>query len=469
MIKIYNSLTKNKQEFVPVDKNSVKFYACGVTVYDDCHIGHSRSLYIFDVIYRYLEFKGYKVDFVRNITDIDDKIINKSKQLGISWRQVADKYIEHYKKDLESLELKPVSCQPKATENISEMVDYIKQLIEKGYAYQTDTGVYFSVRKFSDYGKLSGQKIDDILASGRISSDENKKDPLDFALWKVSKEGEPSWGSPWGKGRPGWHIECSVMSQKYLKRDTLDIHGGGRDLIFPHHENEAAQAESLSGKNFANYWLHHGLLTIEGQKMSKSLGNFVKISEVLEKYSPDILKLFYLQAHYSSSIDFSWQKMEEAKKAYQHIKILKEKLEKYFKNKDLKEVDVSEVSDKANSYKQQFIQAMDDDFNMPRGLAVLFDLVNQANGELMKEDKDKDKILLSYKQILDSLTGIFGFSFSKKELVGIDNSQIEALIAKRNQCRKEKRFDQADQIRKDLLDKGVILEDTKEGTLWRRN
>lgn len=468
MIKIYNSLTKKKQEFIPVEKNHVKFYACGVTVYDDCHIGHGRSLYIFDVIYRYLEFRGYKVKFVRNITDIDDKIINKSRQLGISWKEVADKYIGHYRKDLENLELKPINCQPKATENIKEMINYIKQLIEKEYAYQTDTGVYFSVRKFSQYGKLSGQKIDDILASGRISADENKKDPLDFALWKASKQGEPSWESPWGKGRPGWHIECSVMSQKYLDCETLDIHGGGRDLIFPHHENEAAQAESLSGKNFANYWLHHGLLTIEGEKMSKSLGNFVKISDVLNRYPADVLKLFYLQAHYSSAIDFSWAKMEEAKKAYQHIKILKEKLENYLQGKkDQKEI--SEENDKIKDYRKQFSEVMDDDFNMPKGLAVLFDLINQANKKFAeKASNKKDKSLAGYRQILAKMTNIFGFSFSKKEAAEINSGQINKLIEKRNQCRTEKNFKKADQIRDELAGKGIILEDSKEGTGWRR-
>jgi cysteinyl-tRNA synthetase len=468
MVKIYNSLTKEKQKFEPIQKGIVKMYTCGVTVYDDCHIGHARSLCVFDVIRRYLEFRGYEVNFIRNITDIDDKIINRANKLEVSWKDLSDKYIKRYRKDLERLELKTVTFEPKATENIEAMIDYIKRLIDKGYAYITDTGVYFEVRKFKQYGKLSGQKIDDIRSSVRIKSDENKRDPLDFALWKITKESNPSWDSPWGKGRPGWHIECSVMSQKYLDTDTLDIHGGGRDLIFPHHENEIAQAESLSGKSFANYWLHHGLLTINLQKMSKSLGNFVKISQVLEKHSADVLKLFYFQAHYSSSIDFSWQNLEEAKKAYEHIKILKEKLENYLSGKNVNKELIFETSSDYQEYKEKFIKAMDDDFNMPRGLAVLFDLINKANGTLISDDKDKDKKLTSYKLILDQITDVFGFSFAKKKLIGISKDEIEHFIALRNQYRKKKQFDKSDQIRNQLLAKGIVLEDSKEKTIWRR-
>ncbi|MCF7886789.1 MAG: cysteine--tRNA ligase [Candidatus Omnitrophica bacterium] len=468
MVKIYNSLTKEKQKFEPIQKEVVKMYTCGVTVYDDCHIGHARSLCVFDVIRRYLEFRGYEVNFIRNITDIDDKIINRANKLEVSWKDLSGKYIKRYRKDLERLELKPVVFEPKATENIEAMIDYIKRLIDKGYAYATDTGVYFEVRKFKQYGKLSGQKIDDMRLSVRIESDENKRDPLDFVLWKMVKESKPGWDSPWGRGRPGWHIECSVMSQKYLGTDTLDIHGGGRDLIFPHHENEIAQTESLSGKSFANYWLHHGLLTFNLQKMSKSLGNFVKIAQVLEKYSADALKLFYFQAHYSSSIDFSWQNLEEAKKAYEHIKILKEKLDNYLTGKNLNKKLASGAGSSYQEYKEKFIKVMDDDFNMPRGLAVLFDLISKANGELISNDKNKDKKLAGYKLALDQITGVFGFSFSKKKLTGISKDEIDKLIALRNQYRKKKQFDKSDQIRNQLLTKGIVLEDTKEKTIWRR-
>ncbi len=334
MLKIYNTLTKKKEEFRPQDNNQVKMYACGVTVYDHCHIGHARSLYVFEVMRRYIKYKGYDIKFVRNITDVDDKIINKARawanEQNIPFQEAFDKvrntYIDSYYRDLNVLGLPKADLEPKATENIDEMIIYIEKLIEKKFAYESGGSVYFSVRNLPQYGQLSGKKIDDLRESVRIDTDANKRDPLDFALWKQAKEDEPSWPSPWGKGRPGWHIECSVMSQKYLKTETLDIHGGGLDLVFPHHENERAQAEAGTGKSFANYWIHHGLLTIEKQKMAKSLGNFVTIVNALAKYPADILKLFYLQAHYSSSIDFSWERMEEAKKAYERIVILRDKL-----------------------------------------------------------------------------------------------------------------------------------------------
>ncbi len=468
MLKVYNSLAKEKQEFRPIDNNLVKMYTCGVTTYDDCHIGHSRSMYIFDVIRSYLEYKGYEVEMVRNITDIDDKIIKRAKLLGVDWRELSKKYIDRYEQDVKNFELNPVELQPKATENIKDMIEYIGNLIDKGYAYLTDTGVYFEVRKFKKYGMLSGQKIDAMRDSVRVQSDENKKDPLDFALWKKSQDDEPGWESPWQRGRPGWHIECSVMSQKYLKRETLDIHGGGRDLIFPHHENECAQTTSLSGSNLAKYWLHHGLLTIEGQKMSKSLGNFVSLGDVLEKYSPDVLKLFYLQAHYSSSIDFSWQKMEQANKAYEHVKILKYKLKNYLMNKDTESRSSFKMNPEILNYRQNFIKAMDDDFNMPKGLAVLFDLISRANSELSGESNSKNEILLSSSEILDQIAKVFGFTFSQKQVFNITESQINELIEKRNQYRRKKQFLEADQIRQQLLSEGVILEDTQDGTIWRK-
>ncbi|MBU1871219.1 MAG: cysteine--tRNA ligase, partial [Candidatus Omnitrophica bacterium] len=315
-MQIYNTLTRNKEE---LKSRQVKMYTCGVTVYDDCHIGHARSLYIFEVIRRYLEYRGVEVKFVRNITDIDDKIINRARELGIGWKELVDKYIKSYYEDLGllgiRLGLSDGKEEPRATKNIPDMIKYIEDLIAKGYAYATDSGVYFSVRKFKDYGKLSGQSIDQMLTGVRKEADETKEDPLDFALWKLSKPDEPSWDSPWGKGRPGWHIECSVMSQKFLDTDTLDIHAGGRDLIFPHHENEIAQSETRTGKPFAKAWIHHGLLTINGQKMAKSLGNFVTIKDFIDKYhDADILKLFFLSAHYSNHIDYNEDKIEESKK-----------------------------------------------------------------------------------------------------------------------------------------------------------
>lgn len=468
MIKVYNSLTKKKEEFKAKDSGLVRMYTCGVTVYDDCHIGHGRSLYIFDVIRRYLEYRGYRVNFVRNITDIDDKIINRARELGISWRQLTDKYLNKYRRDLERLGLKPPDYEPKATENIEDMIKSIAGLIDKGYAYPTDTGVYFEVKKFKDYGSLSGQKISQMKDAVRIQADENKKDFLDFALWKVSKDDEPGWVSPWGRGRPGWHIECSVMCQKYLKRETLDIHGGGRDLIFPHHENELAQSMSLSGSPLANYWLHHGLLTICGRKMSKSLGNFVTLAEVLEKYPADVLKLFYLQAHYSSSIDFSWEKMEQAKKAYEHIEILKNKLEGSFEGQKR----AAKLSGKANAeveiYRKCFSDALDDDFNMPKALAVLFDFISHANRELAYCLDDKLDFLVSCRDFLAAIAKVFGFNFISDKSTVMPEEDIMKLIEQRNQHRIKNEFTESDRIRDELLDKGIILEDTKNGTIWRK-
>jgi len=318
-VTLYNSLTQKKEPVAPLASPKLTMYSCGVTVYDDCHIGHARSLYIFEVIRKYLQFRGYDVLFVRNITDIDDKIINRANELKVDWKELVERYIRRYYEDMDALGIPPADIEPKATENIADMVAHIGGLINKGYAYVTDSGVYFSVRKFKNYGRLSGQSIESMLTGVRKETDENKHDPLDFALWKTSKPGEPSWNSPWGQGRPGWHIECSVMSTKYLKTETIDIHAGGRDLIFPHHENEIAQSEALTGRPFATHWIHHGLLTINGQKMSKSLGNFITINDAIKRYHPDVIKIFFLQAHYSSPIDFSDNKMVEAKQAYERI------------------------------------------------------------------------------------------------------------------------------------------------------
>jgi cysteinyl-tRNA synthetase len=323
---IYNSLSKRKEQFIPINNPQVKIYTCGVTVYDACHIGHARSLFIFDLIRRYLKFRGFKVSFVRNITDIDDKIINRAIELKINWQDLVAKYIASYYQDLASLGIEKADFEPRATENIPEMIKYIEGLIQKGYAYESGGDVYFDVRKFSGYGKLSGQSIDQMYTGVRVASAESKNDPLDFALWKRSKENEPFWPSRWGPGRPGWHIECSVMSQKFLKTKTLDIHAGGRDLIFPHHENELAQSESHTGRIFAKYWMHHGLLTINAQKMSKSLGNFITIKDFIAKYhNSERLKFFFLSAHYRHPVDYSDLKIQEAKQALQRISIFMDK------------------------------------------------------------------------------------------------------------------------------------------------
>ncbi|MFH0790717.1 MAG: cysteine--tRNA ligase [Candidatus Omnitrophota bacterium] len=458
-IHIYNSLTRKKEEFIPITPPKVNIYTCGVTVYDESHIGHARSLYVFDVIRRYLKYRGFDVKFIRNITDIDDKIINRANELKVNWQDLVEKYIQRYYEDLESLGLQRGDIEPRATENIPDMIKYIESLIAKGYAYESSGDVYFNVRKFPEYGKLSGQSIDQMEKGVRIESSESKKDHLDFALWKKAKTEEPSWNSPWGNGRPGWHIECSVMSQKFLETETLDIHAGGRDLIFPHHENEIAQAEALTGKPFAKYWLHHGLLTINGQKMSKSLGNFVTIKDFLNKYKDaDILKLFFLGAHYSHPIDYNDRKIEETKQALDRIKIFVWKAHDIsFFDSAIKEIkEIEEI-------RLKFIEAMDDDFNTPEALACIFNLVNLAYKNI-----EDGAFLHTAGKILSGLSEILGLSLMKISLVNID-SEIETRITQRNTARKEGNYILADQIRKELEEKNIILEDTKDGkTTWRK-
>ena len=470
-LRIYNSLTKQKEEFRPFVAGVVNMYTCGVTVYDECHIGHARSLYIFDVIRRYLEYRGYTVNFVRNITDIDDKIINRANETKINWDILVENYIRSYYQDLKALGIQPGLLdgkeEPRATKNIEEILRYIQGLIDKSYAYVTDTGVYFSVRKCKGYGKLSGQSIEQMVTGARKEPDETKQDPLDFALWKRSKPNEPFWPSPWGDGRPGWHIECSVMSTKYLKAETLDIHAGGRDLIFPHHENELAQSEALTGKPFAKYWLHHGLLTINGQKMSKSLGNFITIKDALSRCPEGILKIFYLQAHYSHPIDFSWEKIEEVKKAYERIDILRGRLDKLCGAKDASEK-IPGGSGDIQQFKDQFIAYMDDDFNMPRGLSVVFDMVNRCNKLLEGGDDLKNSILRHARDMLIEIAHIFGLTFSKGTPTIVSDDEVRLKISSRVALRKQKKFQEADNLRKELEVKGILLEDTKEGTQWRR-
>ena len=433
-------------------------YICGPTVYDVPHIGHARSAYVFDVIRRYFMYKGYKVKFVRNVTDIDDKIINKAKEefkeedLNIAVKSVSDKYLKVYHDYMEKLCIMRPDAEPRATEYIDRMKDFIKILIEKKKAYESGGDVYFDVRKAVNYGKLSNQSFEMLESGARVAPGENKKDPLDFALWKSSKEGEPSWPSDWGSGRPGWHIECSVMSSDILG-DEFDIHGGGIDLVFPHHENEIAQSEG-AGKKFARYWIHNGLLTINKEKMAKSLGNFITIEEILAKYPADVLKILFLQTHYSHPVDFSWEKMEEAKKAWERFKILFDKIERLRAEGSGPKADIS-------SFRVKFESAMDDDFNTAEALAVLFDLVTYINKNEAYQAKD---LLLE----LGKALGLF--ESRKDTAVGADSSkkvEIENLINLRSTARKTKDFKEADKIRKELEEKGIILEDTKDGTIWR--
>jgi cysteinyl-tRNA synthetase len=420
-------------------------YTCGVTVYDECHIGHARSLYIFDVIRRYLKYRGFDVKFVRNITDIDDKIINRANELKTDWKELVKKYIGSYYEDLAVLRIDKADDEPSATENIEGMKKHIQGLIEKGYAYQTETGVYFSVRKFKDYGKLSGQSIDQMLSGVRKEADETKEDPLDFALWKKSKPGEPSWGSPWGEGRPGWHIECSVMSAKYLKTDTLDIHAGGRDLIFPHHENEIAQSEALTNKPFAKYWIHHGLLTINAQKMAKSLGNFVTIKDFMAKYkNADLLKLFFLSAHYSHPIDYNEEKIGEAKKQKKNFEDFFDKVNNWIKVKPL-----SSAKDKAKieSLSLKFEKAMDDDFNTPLALGCLFELIDLASGFV---SSDKEEAFNYAKVKIEAFFAIFGLIVKPKKEIPAEVFNMES---ERQQARRNKDFQKADAIRNEIKTK----------------
>jgi cysteinyl-tRNA synthetase len=470
---IYNSLSRKKEEFIPLKPPGVNIYTCGVTVYDESHIGHARSLYIFDLIRRYLKYRGFKVKFVRNITDIDDKIINRANGLKIGWLELVSKYIVRYYEDLKLLGIEKADFEPRATENIKDMVKHIAGLIKKGFAYESGGDVYFNVRKFLPYGKLSGQSIDEMEKGVRIEPSENKRDPLDFTLWKRSKEGEPAWDSPWSKGRPGWHIECSVMSQKFLKAETLDIHAGGRDLIFPHHENEIAQAQALTGKPFAKYWIHHGLLTINGQKMAKSLGNFVTIKDFISRYDDaNLLKFFFLSAHYSHPMDYSDKKIEEAKQALQRIIILIDRINSSSsvvrplrggfaslrsRPSSVKKIQVIE------DLKNKFIAVMDDDFNTPQALACIFELVSLGHKNI--EDRN---FALCAKKALEELLGILGVSIKQVKISALSDKEIEARIQERQQARLAKDYALSDKIRKELEGQGVILEDEKEKTIWRR-
>ena len=464
-IKLYNSLSQKKEEFVPIDGNAVNMYTCGVTVYDQCHIGHARSLYIFDVIRRYLKFRSFDVRFVRNITDVDDKIIQKAIESKTEAKDISEEQIRFYYQDMKSLGVIPGDVEPKATDNISDMIVHIEGLITKHNAYATSDGdVYFNVRSFKDYGKLSGQSIDQMLEGVRIEKDSKKNDPLDFALWKSAKPGEPYWDSPWGRGRPGWHIECSCMSMKHLNTQTLDIHAGGRDLIFPHHENEVAQSEALTGQTFAKYWIHHGLLTINGQKMSKSIGNFITIKDALAKYTVDEIKFFFLFSHYRSAIDFSEAKMIDARKALAKFDVLFYRAAQLLDKKDVEPVQAGFIT----KYKNEFIDAMDDDFNTPKAIAALFCLINDTNTYMDQNSKDENYLGIIYHAVdlLENLgRNILGLFSNEREMVlSVD---LQALLDERQGARQQKNFKRSDELRDLLKARGVLVEDSKSGQTWR--
>ncbi|MDD2927508.1 MAG: cysteine--tRNA ligase [Candidatus Omnitrophica bacterium] len=460
-IHIHNSLSGNKEEFHPLKPTEVKMYACGPTVYDEPHIGHARSAYIFDVIRKYLVYKGYKVKFVRNVTDVDDKIINKAREefpdedLNSSFKKVAEKYLKSYHEALKSLGIETNGIiEPKASEYIPKMLTFIQRLIDRGAAYVSGGDVYFDITKAKNYGKLSNQSLDKMESGARVAANENKRNALDFALWKSAKENEPSWESPWGKGRPGWHIECSVMSSDILG-DEFDIHGGGIDLIFPHHENEIVQSEA-AGEKFARYWIHHGLLTINGQKMAKSLGNFVTVKSFLDKYkNADLLKLLFLSTHYAHPVDYTNEKIQEARQALEKITILLDKITNKNPCSKIKNAELSAL-------KNKFMAAMDDDFNMPQAQAAIFELVNAMNKNI-----NDPGFICEGKALLFELSGVLGLQCDKPGDKDISKEE-QALINRRNDAKKQRNFSEADKIRQELEAKGIILEDTKDGTIWRR-
>lgn len=459
-------------------------YVCGPTVYDSPHIGHVRSSYIFDWIKRYLEFSGFHVYFVRNVTDVDDKIIKKaqtelseenrsfSECLIEKTREVAARYLEIYHKRMQVMGISRPDAEPKATENIREMIKFIKKLIKKGYAYVSEGSVYFSVEKFIEYGKLSGQSKDEIISGARVVPEFGKKDPLDFALWKKAKSDEPFWKSPWGDGRPGWHIECAVMSTALLG-DSFDIHGGGLDLIFPHHENEIAEAQAATGKTFANYWIHNGLLTVSGEKMSKSLGNFVTVDEFLRKCEDtDILKIVFLNSHYRSPVDFNDKKLDEARRIKERIMIFIDKAVKLEKKAPRKTVPNANLKKIASDLKEKFRKVMNDDFNTPLAMSVIFETIKKGNDIFERKDissEEKASAVRVLKEQFLEFTDIFGLRLAKREVAEGELEEIEELVASREKARERKDYSEADRIRKALKDKNIVVEDTEDGPVWRKN
>ncbi|HBE9252040.1 TPA: cysteine--tRNA ligase [Clostridioides difficile] len=464
-MKVYNTLTRTKEEFVPLEEGKVKMYVCGPTVYNYIHIGNARPFIIFDTLRRYLEYRGYDVTYVQNFTDVDDKIINRSHEEGISPEEVAAKYIKEYFVDCDGLGIKRATVHPQVTDNIQQIIEFIKELEDKGYAYSVNGDVYFDTNKFEGYGKLSGQKQEDLEAGARIEVNDQKRHPMDFVLWKAKKEGEPGWDSPWGEGRPGWHIECSVMSKRYLG-ETIDIHAGGQDLTFPHHENEIAQSEARSGKIFSKYWMHNGYININDEKMSKSKGNFFTVRDISKLYDLEIVRFFMLSAHYRNPVNFSDEMLNQAKAGLERLYNTKEKLEFTLSNlveSPLTEKEVELVKE-LDDFRQKFIDAMDDDVNTADAVSVIFELAKLINSNV-----DENSSLEFAKKCLDEfneLTGVLNIVNKKKDTV-LDKD-IEELIQKRTDAKKNKEFQLADDIRQQLLDMGIVLEDTRQGVKWKR-
>ncbi len=459
-MRIYNTLTGKKEEFVPIDPDEIKIYVCGPTVYNYFHLGNARPFVVFDTLRRYLEYKGYKVKFVQNFTDVDDKIINKAREEGVSASDISEKYIREYYKDAEKLNVKKATVHPKVTENIKEIKDFISTLIDKGYAYDVNGDVYYSTRKFKGYGKLSGQNIEDLEAGARIQVGDLKRDPMDFALWKAKKsEDEIAWESPWGQGRPGWHIECSVMSNKYLG-DTIDIHAGGQDLEFPHHENEIAQTEAYTGKKFANYWMHNGFITINKEKMAKSRGNFFMVRDILDEYDGEVVRYFLLSGHYRNPIDFSKELMEQAKNSLARIRNTKINLEHFIENaKGSMNEEERKQLEKQAVYKEKFKESMEDDLNTADAISAIFELVKEIN-TVTSENSTKE-FCEKELGLLTELSGVLGL-LKENEKSDIPE-EVSNLVEERQAARKAKDFARADEIRDELKRRGITLEDTPQG------
>ncbi len=480
-MRLYNTLSGKKEDFVPVAPGQVKMYVCGITVYDHCHIGHARSSIVFDIMRRYLAFRGYHVTFVKNFTDIDDKIINRAKQEGIAWNEVAEKYIAEYYQDMDQLGVDRADIEPKATEHIQEIIDITRGLVDKGYAYAVGGDVYFQIDTFSDYGKLSKRDLDDMIAGARVDVNERKRNPMDFALWKASKEGEPSWDSPWGSGRPGWHIECSAMSRKHLG-NTFDIHGGGADLTFPHHENEIAQSEAFTGKPFAKYWVHNGFITVDKEKMSKSLGNFFTIKEILSKFDAEPVRFFLLSTHYRSPIEFSDEQLKEAEVSIDRYYTTALRVRDFLVQDNAKEKAGSEekaFEEMLDKFKDRFTEAMDDDFNTALAIGNIFELIRMLNkyldgkpsgsraAALVKRTEGLLKEAGGILNIFSRIPEEWNKALMRFKCPNVTEEFIASKIEERQKVRGSKDWAAADAIRRELEDKGVVLEDKKEGTVWK--
>lgn len=464
-MKIYNTLTRQKEEFKPIVPGEVKMYVCGPTVYNYFHIGNGRTFIAFDTIRRYLEYRGYKVTFIQNFTDIDDKMINKANEEGCTVKELGDRYISEYYKDADALNIERASTNPRATEYITEIIDFVKELIDKGYAYEVNGDVYFSTKKFKDYGKLSGQNIEDLQSGARIKVDERKNDPLDFAVWKSQKPGEPAWESPWGMGRPGWHIECSCMAKKLLG-ETIDIHAGGADLAFPHHENEVAQSESLTGKRFANYWMHSAFVNVNNQKMSKSLSNFFTAREILEKYDVDVIRFLMLSAHYRQPVNFSMELLDSAKASVERLYNCVSNIENLLEETTVDTMTEAEAEflKSLNKHKEKYIEKMDDDFNTADAITAMFDLAKDINSNLNAESSKE--VLNGALSLIRELGAPLGI-IQKSTKVSLED-EVEELIRQRQEARKNRDFAMADKIRDDLKARGIVLEDTPQGVRWKK-